>query len=71
MNKSVKIIAVAVLAGILVFAIFQLVGYFYADSLYNKATGGHISDISQQDINDLKELQAKSQALVDDFNSRS
>lgn len=71
MNKTVKIVGIAVAAGILAFAIFQLAGYFYADSLYNKATGGHISDVSQQDINDLKQLQAKSQALLDDFNSRS
>jgi hypothetical protein len=71
MNKTAKILGIAIYAGILAFAIFQLANYMYVDTLFNSATGGHISDVSQQDINDLKQLQAKSQALLDDFNSRS
>ncbi len=69
MNKSVKIIGIAICAGILAFAVFQIIQYYYIDSLYNQATGGHISDVSQN-INGLKELQKKSQALLDDFNNR-
>jgi hypothetical protein len=70
MNKSVKIIVVAIAAGILAFAMFQIVNYYYVDSLFNSTTGGRISDISQQDINDLKRLQERSQNLLDDFNSQ-
>jgi hypothetical protein len=70
MNKSVKIIVIAIAAGILAFAVFQIANYYYLDSLFNSTTGGHISDISQQDINDLKQLQERSQNLLDDFNSQ-
>ena len=70
MNKTVKIIVVAIAAGILAFSVFQLMNYYYVDSVYNQATGGHISDISQEDINNLKQLQAKSQDLLDDFSNR-
>jgi hypothetical protein len=70
MNKTVKIIGIAMAAGILAFAVFQIANYMYVDSLYNKTTGGHISDISEQDVRDIKQLQERSQALLDDFNSR-
>jgi hypothetical protein len=70
MDKTVKVIGLAIAAGVLAFAIFQLANYYYVDTAYNRATGGHISEISQQDINDLKQLQKKSQALVDDFDFR-
>jgi len=69
MNKTVKIIGIAVFAGILAFAVFHLANYYYVDSVYNSMYGGHISDISEQDMRDIKTLQAKSQALLDDFNN--
>ncbi len=70
MNKTVKIIGVAICASILAFAVFQIAMYMWADQVFNEMFGGHLYTDYDTKKQQLDELQAKSQALVDDFNSR-
>ncbi|MGD9673722.1 MAG: hypothetical protein AB7U98_09615 [Candidatus Nitrosocosmicus sp.] len=70
MNKSVRIIVIAIAAGILAFAVFQIAMYVWADNMFNKMFGGHLYSDYDNKVQQIKELQKKNEALLDEFNSR-
>lgn len=70
MNKSVRIIAIAIVAGVLAFAVFQITMYVWADNMFNKMFGGHLYSDYDNKVQQIKELQKKNEALLYEFNSR-
>lgn len=70
MNKSVRIIAIAIVAGVLAFAVFQIAMYVWADNMFNKMFGGHLYSDYDNKVQQIKELQKKNEALLDEFNNR-
>jgi len=68
MNKTVKIVGIAVFAGVLAFAVFGIMNYFYVDTVFHNSFGGHIWDVSKQDISEIKQSQEKMNELRAEFN---
>jgi hypothetical protein len=71
MNTAVKIIVMAIAAGVLAFAVWGIASYMYADNIFNNMFGGHLYTDYDPTKQRFDELQAKSQALLDDFEGGS
>lgn len=68
MNKSVRIIVVAIAAGILAFSVFGIVSYMYVDNMFNKMFGGHIYTDYDKKVQQIEESKDKLKALQEEFN---
>ena len=63
-SSTVKIVGIAIGAGLIAFAVFQLGLYVWVDNMFNKMFGGHLYTDYDNKVEEIREIQQRHEARM-------
>ena len=64
MNNTVRIIGIAIGAGIIAFAVFQIGLYVWVDNIFHRMFGGHLYTDYDNKVEEIREIQQRHEARM-------